>query len=168
MRTRHNITIEQEIWEEVEEAYGSGNISQKIEQLLTQNLGKKIDDYDEPENMLDAAQLTEKQGKLVKNLINNGRSSIGFDNLRQFCGSRNIYTRTDHIKNAVKALSNSDYIPYQYDDGSLKQIGLQCSKCDTVVYPTQLGKAEGNCPSCNQTIIDLSADDAAAAMVVDN
>lgn len=159
MRKRHNITIDEKTWEQALQQYGKGNISRKIEELLSQDLDTDPEPRKEHGDIISHTNLTDKQRKLLEEIIRRELGTVSTNKAAKICNNLGIYTERCFIKKAVEKISKDNYAPYKLENGDLQSQQIQCG-CGQTVYPAGLAKTGGECVGCGKQLIDLNSDDA--------
>ena len=150
-RTTRSISIKEEIWNQALEQ--TDNLSQTIEQLLQKHvLHQETSSQPEPYNLLNRSELTDKQHRAVKKLIEKEISEITLESFRNLVLDEGLYHRRDFIKKAVQRIDRDPMVPFKLSGGSFHQKSIRC-RCGAVSEPLAL--ENGCCPKCGLQLIDL-------------
>lgn len=161
MKRRHNISVDEEVWEKSVEKIGKGNVSQKIEDLLIEFLDGDVETSNKSEDIdiLDHADLTEKQERLIRELIRENKKSIGLGEASRFADAKGVYSRKDYVKQAIKKIDKEQYSLYKMVGDSLEAEVVTCRECGQKINAALLSNHEGDCPNCGTGILDLSQEE---------
>lgn len=147
VKTNVTIKMENDLWEEAGEKYD--NKSKKVRELLREDLDKEPE---KPESikLFDKTGLTPKQEKLAKRVVKSDLP-IKRDKIGKIGRENNLYTRKDHIRNAVKAMIELDSVPIMFEQGKVRPKQFQCV-CDAKINVKALKSDrvtdEWCCPKC--------------------
>lgn len=155
MKVRKNITVNPDVWSQAEEKYGHGNVSKKIEELLEEDLDteKTPDDI----NYLSHTNLTDRQKRLVRELIRQGKGEASFQEIHAVCRDKGIYSRKDYIRDAVEKIDNDGGTGYRREGEKLLAQSIRCG-CGSEVSVSALGSTSGECPKCGAELVDLESE----------
>lgn len=148
-RVQPGIQINQELWNKAKSNYD--NSSQRIEELIQEDL--ELENYEnKPIKLLTDLGLTTKQERLLDRLIEDDRKAISRPDIGQLVRKHSIYSRKDHIKNAVKAIDRNRNVPFEIQGGKMVESEIRCGSddCDATFTLTVLDKTEMECPNCGQ------------------
>lgn len=151
----HSTSIDDEVWEEAMEQVkknGDESLSAVIEDYL-RDYADVDDEMPDEDLFLQNSELSEKQKKIVKELIRTGKSGIEIQKLAGKIKRKGIYDRRDFVKNAVERIDKDKTIPYALHGSKLKALNLRCS-CGSEFSVTGLSK-DGTCPGCGTILIKL-------------
>lgn len=150
-RTTRSISIKEEIWNQALEQ--TDNLSKTIEQLLQKHvLHQEPGSKQQPYNLLNRSELTRKQRRAVKKLIQKEISEITLESFRNLVLDEGLYNRRDFIKKAVQRIDRDPRVPFELSGGSFRQKSIRC-RCGAVSEPLAL--ENGCCPKCSLQLIDL-------------
>jgi len=148
-RVQPGIQLNEELWNKAKSKYD--NSSKRIEQLIEEDL--ELENYEnKPIKLLANPGLTAKQERFLNALIEDDRKAISRSDLGQLVRKHSIYSRKDHIKNAVKAIDRNRNVPFEIQGGKMVESEIRCGNddCDATFTLTVLDKTDMKCPNCGQ------------------
>lgn len=149
----HTLNIDDEVWKHYKRKVD--NMSREVQNFMLRELGEE--EVKEKLDLIKSSDLTSKQKKLASGILENGERENSVNDITQFCRKRNIYERSDHIKSALKALSNLRLLPFSFENGSLIVKRLRC-KCGAKNSALAIWKNDGVCFGCGRRIFDVGDD----------
>ena len=146
-RVQPGIQLNEELWEKAKNNYD--NSSKRIEELIQEDL--ELENYnDRPIKLMNNPGLTAKQERFLNALIEDDRKSISRPDLGHLVRKHSIYSRKDHIKNAVKAIDRNRNTPFEIKNGKMVESEIDCRSCEASFNLTVLKKNDMECPNCEQ------------------
>jgi len=150
MKVRPGITLEHEVWKKFKEKYDGENSNKNASQRANELLKKDLEMEEQTQEVnkpFEDLPLTSKQKQLFSKVLEKEKVPIGKSGLGSLAISNNIYSRRDHIKNAVQALGNNDEVPLRMKGSKLIGGDLSCS-CGASI-PLKAVLKKGFCPNCD-------------------
>ena len=146
-KVQPGIQLNKKIWKKAKNNYV--NCSKRVEELIQEDL--ELENFnDQPVKILDNTGLTAKQERFLDALIEDDRKAFNRPDLGRFARKHGIYSRKDHIKNAVKAIHRNQKVPFEIKNGEMVESQIYCRKCDASFNLTILDKNDMKCPKCRQ------------------
>lgn len=157
MKVRPGLTVDHDNWKPFKQKYngknGAKTASQRINELMAEDLEKETQKT-EILQPLKNLPLTPKQKELLKKILGKNSYPLKKREIGQIANRESIYSRRDHIKEAVQTLGKTDGVPLQLTGKGLEPLEISCS-CEASI-PLKVAVKEKECPKCGN-IIDFEA-----------
>jgi hypothetical protein len=143
--------IPDDLWEDAKTEYD--NVSNRIKELIRQDLKSEDDDSSDKVDLLKNSELTTKQVKVARKILTSGQVDKNESQLGQLIAG--FYTDQGYRSKCKQALIDCDSFPYHADKGGIESEELQCLKCEASLFVSGLRNNEFECPKCDARLFDV-------------
>ncbi|MFB6208525.1 MAG: hypothetical protein ABEJ56_00110 [Candidatus Nanohaloarchaea archaeon] len=151
-RIQPGITIEEDLWKKAKEKYGQRNCSDRIEELIAEDLDQELDQSKEPLDIVEQANLTPRQQSLAYELLEKDDFPYAKSQVANIARKKGIYQRSNFVKKAVEKLCQTEKAPFGLAQGNIISAEFPCS-CGAKINSNVLKNTNEKCPKCERKII---------------
>jgi len=144
--------IPDDLWEDAKTEYD--NVSNRIKELIRQDLKCEDDDSSDKVDLLKNSELTTKQIKVARKILTSGQVDKNESQLGQLIAG--FYTDQSYRSKCKQALIDCDSFPYHAHKGGIKSSDISCPNCDVASLTVKLlRKKDFTCPDCDARLFDV-------------
>jgi tRNA(Ile2) C34 agmatinyltransferase TiaS len=143
--------IPNKTWNEAKTEYD--NVSNKIKELLEQDLRSEEDEDTGKVDLLKNSSLQRKQIKVARKILTEGQVDKNEQQLGQIIST--LYSDDDYRTKCKQALINCDNFPYEKHKGGIRNQEMRCPECDAGIYVSGLRENNFRCVKCDARLFDV-------------